>query len=141
VRVLVRLVAPPRVARAVSVEGGPSNDVALRTGGAGMTVERSGSGITSASVATCARTTRWSGGECSWPGAILLTTAPEVVRPSYRDTDFTADECCHLLSLGIGAYSSSGVIGRPSLATAEKGRLLLESLSTLFKSHLALLRS
>jgi creatinine amidohydrolase len=73
--------------------------------------------------------------------SILLATAPEVVRPSYRDADFTADERRHLLTLGIGAYSPSGVIGRPSLATAEKGRLLLEVLSTLFKDHLALLRS
>ena len=73
--------------------------------------------------------------------SILLATAPEVVRPSYRDADVTADDRRHLLTLGMGAYSPSGVIGRPSLATAEKGRLLLESLSTLFKDYLALLRS
>lgn len=73
--------------------------------------------------------------------SILLATAPEVVRPSYRDADFTADERRHLLTLGTSAYSPSGVIGRPSLATAEKGQLLLESLSAQFKDHLALLRS
>jgi creatinine amidohydrolase len=72
--------------------------------------------------------------------SILLATAPEVVRPTYRDADFTADERRHLLTLGMRAYSASGVIGRPSLATAEKGRLLLESFSTQFKHHLALLR-
>lgn len=73
--------------------------------------------------------------------SILLATSPEVVRPTYRDADFTADERRHLLTLGMGAYSPSGVIGRPSLATAEKGQLLLESLSTQFKQHLTLLRS
>jgi creatinine amidohydrolase len=63
------------------------------------------------------------------------------VRPSYRDADFTADERRHLLTVGVHAYSTSGVIGRPSLATADKGRLLLESLSAQFKQHLSLLRS
>jgi hypothetical protein len=38
------------------------------------------------------------------------------------------------------SYSTSGVIGWPSLATADKGRLLLESFSAQFKHHLALLR-
>jgi creatinine amidohydrolase len=36
-------------------------------------------------------------------------------------------------------YTESGVIGRPSLATAEKGRLLLDSLAESFKEHLELL--
>lgn len=73
--------------------------------------------------------------------SILLATSPDVVRPSYRDADFTIDERRHLLTLGIRAYSTSGVIGRPSLATPDKGRLLLESFSAQFKDHLALLRS
>ena len=54
--------------------------------------------------------------------SILLATAPEVVRPIY----LAADECRHLLTLGMRAYSPSDVIGRPSLATADKGRLSLE---------------
>lgn len=73
--------------------------------------------------------------------SILLATSPEVVRPGYRDADFTADDRRHLLTLGMRAYSQSGVIGQPSLATAEKGRRLLESLSTQFKQNLTLLRS
>jgi creatinine amidohydrolase len=72
--------------------------------------------------------------------SILLATSPDVVRPSYRDADFTADERRHLLTVGIRAYSASGVIGRPSLATADKGRLLLQSFTAQFKHHLALLR-
>jgi creatinine amidohydrolase len=73
--------------------------------------------------------------------SILLAISPDVVRPSYRDADFTVDERRHLLTVGIRAYSTSGVIGRPSLATADKGRLLLESFSVKFKPHLALLRT
>ena len=65
--------------------------------------------------------------------SILLATSAEVVRPSYRNADFTADERRHLLTLGVGGYSKSGIIGRPSLATAEKGRLLLESFAVQFK--------
>lgn len=73
--------------------------------------------------------------------SILLATSPEVVRPSYRDADFAAGDRRHLLTVGVRAYSGSGIIGRPSLATADKGRLLLESSSVQFKHHLALLRS
>ncbi len=72
--------------------------------------------------------------------SILLATAPQIVRSSYRDADFTADERRNLLTTGIRAYSETGTIGRPSLATAEKGQLLLEAFSTQFKPHLALLR-
>lgn len=73
--------------------------------------------------------------------SILLATSPEVVRPSYREADFTAEDRRHLLTLGLRSYSTSGVIGRPSLATADKGRLLLDAFSAQFKDHLALLRS
>jgi creatinine amidohydrolase len=73
--------------------------------------------------------------------SILLATSPEVVRPSYCDADFTADDRRHLLTLGVGGYSKSGIIGRPSLATADKGRLLLDAFSIQFKQHLTLLRA
>jgi creatinine amidohydrolase len=36
-------------------------------------------------------------------------------------------------------YTDTGVIGRPSLASADKGRAILESLARSFKDHLALL--
>jgi hypothetical protein len=39
----------------------------------------------------------------------------------------------------MSGYTESGVIGRPSLATAEKGRAILDSLARSFKDHLALL--
>jgi creatinine amidohydrolase len=74
--------------------------------------------------------------------SILLATSPEVVRSSYRDADFAADERRHRLTVGIRAYSTSGVIGRPSLATVDnKGRPLLQAFSAQSKHHLALLRS
>lgn len=72
--------------------------------------------------------------------SILLAEAPELVRPSYREADVIADDRRHLLTLGVGAYSPSGVIGRPSLATGHKGRRLIESFSAQFKPYLALLR-
>ena len=37
-------------------------------------------------------------------------------------------------------YTTSGVIGRPSLATAEKGKALLDAFVDLAASHLDLLR-
>ena len=42
-------------------------------------------------------------------------------------------------STGMGAYTASGVIGRPSLATAAKGEALLDSLTASFAAHLRLL--
>ncbi|MGH8951612.1 MAG: creatininase family protein [Acidimicrobiia bacterium] len=72
--------------------------------------------------------------------SILLAEAPELVRPSYQSADFVVTDRPHLLTLGVRGYSESGIIGRPSLATAEKGRLLLDSFSDQFKNYLAQLR-
>ena len=72
--------------------------------------------------------------------SILLDQAPELVRPSFREADHQASNRQHLLTVGVAGYSDSGVIGRPSLATADKGRLLLDSLSEQFKYYLELLR-
>jgi creatinine amidohydrolase len=46
--------------------------------------------------------------------SILLAVLPEVVHPSYRDADFTADDRRHLLTVGVRGYSESGIIGRAS---------------------------
>lgn len=72
--------------------------------------------------------------------SILLATAPDVVRPSYTEADHIADDRRHLLTLGMAGYTETGVIGRPSLATADKGRQLLDAFASLFKQHLAQLR-
>ncbi|MCG8965478.1 creatininase family protein [Streptomyces sp. CL12-4] len=73
--------------------------------------------------------------------SILLHTHPECVRPGYEAADFVADDRRHLLSLGMSAYTDSGVIGRPSLASAEKGRELLAGLTESFGEYVALLTS
>jgi creatinine amidohydrolase len=71
--------------------------------------------------------------------SILLHTHPEMLRPGYETSDFIADDRRHLLSLGMSAYTDSGVIGRPSLGSAEKGKELLASLSDSFAACLSVL--
>ncbi|WP_371668197.1 creatininase family protein [Streptomyces sp. NBC_00289] len=73
--------------------------------------------------------------------SILLHAHPELLRPGYETSDFVADDRRHLLSLGMSGYTDSGVIGRPSLGSAEKGRELLASLTDSFGAYLALLTS
>ncbi|MFJ9613522.1 creatininase family protein [Streptomyces noursei] len=67
--------------------------------------------------------------------SILLHTRPEAVRDGYATADHRADERPHLLTLGMAAYTASGVIGRPSLASAEKGRELLAGLAEAFDAY------
>jgi len=66
--------------------------------------------------------------------SILLDVAPERVRGGAED--WVAPERTHLYQLGVGGYSRSGIIGRPSLASADKGRLVIEELVRLAKGHL-----
>jgi creatinine amidohydrolase len=72
--------------------------------------------------------------------SILLHRYPEVVRSGYEAADHMVDDRRHLLTEGMQRYAPEGIIGSPSLASADKGRRLLEALSGLFKSHLAVLR-
>lgn len=72
--------------------------------------------------------------------SILLHRYPETVRPSYDSADHVADDRRHLLTEGMRGYAPDGIIGRPSLASADKGRRLLDAFSRLFKDHLASLR-
>ncbi|WP_067476399.1 creatininase family protein [Actinomadura hibisca] len=60
--------------------------------------------------------------------SILLHAHPELVRDGYESADWTAGDRRHLLTLGMQGYTSNGVIGRPSLGTAEKGKAILDSL-------------
>lgn len=69
--------------------------------------------------------------------SILLHTYPDLVRPNYPGSDHMANERSGLLTLGIKAYSASGVIGRPSQASATKGKVLLTSLTDSFANCLA----
>ncbi|MEU3840375.1 creatininase family protein [Streptomyces sp. NPDC028635] len=71
--------------------------------------------------------------------SVLLHAHPEVVRPGYESADVVADDRRHLLTVGMSAYTASGVIGRPSLGSADKGRELLASLADSFGACFALL--
>ena len=68
--------------------------------------------------------------------SILLHALPDLVRPGYERVDHVADDRRYLLSRGMQAYTESGVVGRPSLASAEKGRAVLASLVRSFAGHL-----
>ncbi|MFE2675678.1 creatininase family protein [Streptomyces hygroscopicus] len=70
--------------------------------------------------------------------SILLHTHPELVRPGHETSDWISDERKHLLTLGMSAYTESGVIGRPSRASADKGKELLAGLVDSFAEYLAL---
>lgn len=61
--------------------------------------------------------------------SILLATAPEYLRDGWQHDDHEARDRRDLLLDGIAPYTTSGVIGRPSLATADKGRLALAKLA------------
>jgi creatinine amidohydrolase len=73
--------------------------------------------------------------------SILLHSNPELVAASYYSADCLADDRRHLLTGGIKKYAQNGVIGRPSLATAEKGKAILDSLAENFGAILRLLDS
>jgi creatinine amidohydrolase len=64
--------------------------------------------------------------------SILLHARPDLVRDGYQSADWVADDRRHLLVTGMSEYTTSGVIGRPSLATAEKGKAVLVSLTASF---------
>ncbi|MEU1115080.1 MULTISPECIES: creatininase family protein [unclassified Streptomyces] len=71
--------------------------------------------------------------------SILLHAEPSLVRPGYETADHDGGERPFLLVEGMKAYTESGVIGFPSYATAEKGKLVLASLVEDFAAHLRVL--
>ncbi|ODA69419.1 Creatinine amidohydrolase [Streptomyces sp. AVP053U2] len=73
--------------------------------------------------------------------SVLLHTRPELLRPGYETSDHVADDRRRLLTLGMSAYTDSGVIGRPSLGSAEKGREILVSLVDSFGAYFSMLTS
>jgi creatinine amidohydrolase len=64
--------------------------------------------------------------------SLLLHARPDLVRDGYQSADWVADDRRHLLVTGMSGYTASGVIDRPSLATAEKGKAVLASLTDSF---------
>jgi creatinine amidohydrolase len=71
--------------------------------------------------------------------SLLLHAHPTLVRDDYAEHDHLADDRRHMLTLGLNAYTTSGVVGRPSLASAEKGRTLLVNLVKSFGELLSVL--
>ena len=72
--------------------------------------------------------------------SILLYAHPKLVKEGYESADWVADDRRHLLVEGMAAYTTSGVIGRPSLGSAEKGKVVLASLVQSFAEVLRALR-
>lgn len=70
--------------------------------------------------------------------SIMFYEHPDLVGPTYRDNDFHCSDRPDLLERGMAAYTTSGVIGKPSAATAEKGRLALDNLTADFEGYLRL---
>src|SRR5689334_19681080 len=60
--------------------------------------------------------------------SILLHAHPELVRDGYEAADWVVDDRRYLLVEGMAGYTKSGVMGRPSLASADKGKAVLSSL-------------
>jgi creatinine amidohydrolase len=73
--------------------------------------------------------------------SLLLHAHPDLVRADYADHDELADERNRMLTRGLVAYTASGVVGRPSLASAAKGRDALANLAESFADVLAALGS
>lgn len=71
--------------------------------------------------------------------SILLHVAPDQVQDGYTTDDHEATDRPHLLTQGMEAYTTSGIIGRPSLATAEKGEAALGALTERFQEYLSVL--
>jgi len=67
--------------------------------------------------------------------SILLHALPDVVRPGYDAADHEANDRQHLLTLGMRAYTTNGVLGQPSLASQEKGKALLIAFTDLARAH------
>lgn len=73
--------------------------------------------------------------------SVLLHAHPGLVAPGYAAGDRIADDRRHMLTLGLDAYTETGVVGRPSLASARKGEDLLADLVASFAELLPILDS
>jgi creatinine amidohydrolase len=60
--------------------------------------------------------------------SVLLAAHPAYLRDGWQSSDHTASDRRYLTTLGMRAYTTSGVIGYPSRASAEKGRMVLNHL-------------
>ncbi|GAB7193406.1 creatininase family protein [Kineococcus sp. NUM-3379] len=73
--------------------------------------------------------------------SVLLKYAPSLVRDDWEKADWPAPDRPDLLLLGMSAYTDTGVIGKPSLATESKGEALVLALVKSFGPRLAVFDS
>lgn len=73
--------------------------------------------------------------------SLLLYGAPHLIRDGIAGDDYFAPSRPHLLTLGMAGYTTNGVIGRPSEASAAKGEAILDSFSRSARAHLDLIAS
>jgi len=84
--------------------------------------------------------------QCARAGRVSLRprhgfpALPVGISNAPSQADWVADDRRHLLTTGMGDYTQNGVIGRPSLASAEKGKAVLASLVENFASVLEILQ-
>jgi creatinine amidohydrolase len=71
--------------------------------------------------------------------SIMLLAAADLVGAGYADADHEAPDRPHLLITGMTGYTDTGIVGRPSAATNDKGRAVLHSLTASFADHYKLL--
>jgi creatinine amidohydrolase len=71
--------------------------------------------------------------------SILLSCCPEWIVPGATEADHLAPHRPLLLLRGMKAYTASGIIGRPSLASRDKGLAFLAASVELARSHLDVL--
>ncbi|WP_235616771.1 creatininase family protein [Mycobacterium montefiorense] len=71
--------------------------------------------------------------------SILLASHPDYVRNGWLTADHSAPDRRHLTTVGMSAYTDSGVIGYPSRASAEKGRVVIDHLGKAAGDLIALL--
>lgn len=69
--------------------------------------------------------------------SILLATAPGLVRTGYSNADWLASDRRMLLTTGLASYTTTGIVGRPSLATQEKGLSFLAAVDSKFTAQAA----
>lgn len=72
--------------------------------------------------------------------SILLHAYPESVKDGYLNADHLADDRTGFVTLGMEAFTETGIIGRPSLASAIKGKAILASLASSFGDHMRTIR-
>ncbi|RDH76545.1 creatininase family protein [Mycolicibacterium moriokaense] len=71
--------------------------------------------------------------------SILLATHPGHVRDGWQAADHIANDRRYLTTVGMNAYTESGVIGYPSRASAEKGRAAIDHLGKAARDLITLL--